>query len=42
MKQNSFTRRRFLKSIGAAGIVMTGAEFLPAGSLFNDTGLFIV
>jgi predicted aldo/keto reductase-like oxidoreductase len=37
MKQIGFTRRRFLKSIGAAGLVMTGTKFLPTNSLFNDS-----
>lgn len=39
MEKNNFSRRKFIKrTIGAAGLAMVGAEFLPSGTLFQATG----
>jgi hypothetical protein len=39
MEKNNFSRRKFIKgTIGAAGLVMVGAEFLPSNTLFRAIG----
>jgi predicted aldo/keto reductase-like oxidoreductase len=39
MKKNNFSRRKFIKgTIGAAGLVMVGGEFLPSNTLLRVIG----